>query len=242
MACPAAALRTRLSWPSQCQVCGRWPASALCADCRACFARTRERCPRCAAPRAAHAPCPCEARPPGEAVLGACASAVDYAYPWDRLIARFKFQGEPGWAATFASLMRAAPNARELLDGADWLAPVPLTPARLAERGHHPPWGLAKALVPQRPRALLADALLRQGDTPAQHRLGRQQRLRNLHGVFSAPAHRLSQLRGARVLLIDDVMTTGATLDMAAQVLLAAGARRVDALVFARTPAPHEAA
>lgn len=169
-------------------------------------------------------------------------AAVDYAYPWDRLIARFKFQGETGWASVFGELMRGAPGGAALLGAADWLVPVPLTPQRLAERGHHPPWGLARALAPRGPRAGLSDALVRLGEAPAQHRLGRQQRLHNLRGLFAVPPARLAALRGARLLLIDDVMTTGATLDAAAAALRAAGAGRVDALVFARTPAPHEPA
>ena len=175
-----------------------------------------------------------------EPVLTACAVAVDYAYPWDRLIARFKFQGEPGWAQPFAGLMLDAPGATDLLDSADWIAPVPLTPARLAERGHHPPWELAKALARLHPRPALADALTRLSDGPAQHRLARQERLRNLRGAFAVPLDGLQRLRDARVLLVDDVTTTGATLAAAAQALRAAGAARVDALVFARTPAPHE--
>jgi ComF family protein len=173
-------------------------------------------------------------------VCTACVAAVDYAYPWDRLITRFKFQGETGWARAFGDLMQAAPGADALLAEADWLLPVPLTPQRLAERGHHPPWALTQALARRGPRRSLVDGLVRLGEAPAQHRLGRQQRLHNLRGLFAAPADRLAQLRGARLLLIDDVMTTGATLDAAATALRAAGAGRVDALVFARTPAPHE--
>lgn len=230
-----------LSWPSQCHVCGQWPAWPLCEPCRQRFAPARHRCPRCAAPASDASPCPCRARA-ADPVLGACVAAVDYTFPWDRLIARFKFHGETAWARTFAGLMRAAPGAGALLDAADGIVPLPLTPGRLAERGHHPPWALARALVPRGPRALRPDALMRLSDGPAQHRLAREERLRNLRGAFAVPAEYLSRLRGARLLLVDDVVTTGATLDAAAQALLAAGAARVDALVFARTPAPHERA
>ncbi len=228
-----------LAWPSQCRVCGQWPAQPLCTACRQRFAPIRPRCPHCAAPVDGASPCPCLAQT-AEPALIACAVAVDYAYPWDRLIARFKFQGEPGWAMPFAGLMLEAPGATALLDGADWIAPVPLTPTRLAERGHHPPWELAKALARRHSRPALADTLTRLSDGLAQHRLARQERLRNLQGAFAVPAEGLSRLRGARVLLVDDVTTTGATLAAAAQALRAAGAARVDALVFARTPAPHE--
>ncbi len=228
-----------LAWPSQCRVCGQWPARPLCTACRQRFAPVRPRCPHCAAPLDGASPCPCLTQPV-EPALTACAVGVDYAYPWDRLIARFKFQGEPGWAQPFAKLMLDAPGAIALLDGADWIAPVPLTPARLAERGHHPPWELAKAIARLHPRPLRADILTRLSDGPAQHRLARQERLRNLRGAFTAPIESLSRLRDTRVLLVDDVTTTGATLAAAAQALRAAGAARVDALVFARTPAPRE--
>ncbi len=228
-----------LAWPSQCRVCGQWPARPICTACRQRFAPIRPRCPLCAAPLEGASPCPCLAHPV-ESALAACSVAVDYAYPWDRLIARFKFQGEPGWAQPFAGLMLDAPCATTLLDGADWIAPVPLTPTRLTERGHHPPWELVKALARLHPRPALANTLVRLSDGLAQHRLARRERLRNLQGAFTVPIDGLPRLRSARVLLVDDVTTTGATLAAAAQALRAAGAARVDALVFARTPAPHE--
>lgn len=234
-------LRHALGWPSQCSVCGQWPARPVCTACRQRFAPLLARCPRCATPAIDALPCPCSLRA-GEPALDTCVAAVDYTFPWDRLIARFKFHGEPGWARPFAGLMRDAPGATALLDAADWLAPVPLTPTRLAERGHHAPWELARALARLHPCPLVTGALIRLSDSPAQHQLARQERLRNLRGLFSVPATGLPRLRGARVLLIDDVTTTGATLDACAQALRAAGAARVDAIVFARTPAPRERA
>lgn len=236
-------------WPSTCQVCGRWPATPLCTDCVARFAPAVPRCPRCGAPRAPAVPgnagvpdacAPCRARPRAAAGPETCLVAVDYRYPWDGLIARFKFQGEAGWAAPFATRLLAAPAAREAMVSADWIAPVPLTAARLAERGHHPPWELVKALHRRQPRPLCADALVRLRDGPAQHRLPRADRLNNLQGAFAVPPRRRDTLAGARVLLVDDVVTTGATLQAAALALREAGAARVDAMVFARTPGPTD--
>lgn len=172
--------------------------------------------------------------------LSACVAAVDYAYPWDTLIARFKFREEPGWAAPFARQMLSAPNAGALLAACDLVAPVPLTPKRLAERGYNQAWELVKALQrgSERPTALLAqpDALVRLIETPDQHSLNRQQRLLNLHGVFAAHPRHAPHLQGKHVLLVDDVTTTGATLQAAAHALRQAGATAVSALVFARTP------
>lgn len=230
--------------PSACHVCGSWPSQPICQACVARFATGVPRCQRCAA----HAPqgfcVACLARATEPDGPERCVVAVDYAYPWDALIAGFKFRGEAGWARPFADLMLQAEGARELLQACDTIAPIPLTPARLAERGHHVPWELAKALVrrqPTAPAVLCADALVRLSDGPLQHRLARAERLRNLAGAFAVPPQRAATLSGRRVLLIDDVTTTGATLLAAARALRAVGVAAVDTLVFARTPAPHEA-
>ncbi len=227
-------------WPSACQVCGQWPATPLCEACIARFAPPSPRCRGCAAPLTAGFCTACAAHPRAPDGPADCVVAVDYGYPWDALIARFKFRGEAGWAGPFAQLMLHAPGARDLLDGCDWVAPVPLTASRLATRGHHPPWELVKALCRGHPRPRSADALVRLSDGPPQHRLARAERLRNLAGAFAVPPQRLAAMAGARVLLVDDVTTTGATLVAAAQALHAAGVARVDALVFARTPAPGD--
>ena len=84
-----------------------------------------------------------------------------------------------------------------------------------------------------------ASLLLRLHDTQAQSGLGRAQRLRNLQGALAVDPLRASSLQGRSVLLVDDVMTTGATLQAAATALRQAGASAVSALVFARTPAPE---
>ncbi len=234
-------------WPSACHVCARWPTAPLCAACVARFASPLARCPRCAAPWAQGFCAACVSSPPPADGPGRCIVAVDYGYPWDTLIAGFKFRGQAGWAGPFADLMLRADGASALMQDCELIAPVPLTPARVASRGHHAPWELAKALArnPAAPRSaparLCADALVRLSEGPPQHRLGRAERLRNLAGAFAVPPQRATALAGLRVLLIDDVTTTGATLLAAAGALRAAGAAGVDALVFARTPAPGEA-
>lgn len=177
------------------------------------------------------------------AAVERCVAAVDYAYPWDALVARLKFRHQPGWAGPMARLMLQAPEAARLLRHCDAMVPVPLTSARLATRGYNQAWELVKALrqqaVRNRQRAapMIGEALLRIGETPDQHSLPRAERLRNLQGTFVANPPLLPSLAGSHVLLVDDVVTTGATLQAAGQALLAVGARRVSALVFARTPA-----
>jgi len=171
-----------------------------------------------------------------------CVVAVDYAYPWDGLVASFKFRDQPGWSGTMARLMLQSPEVARLLRHADLMVPIPLTASRLGSRGYNQAWELVKALsqmaVRNRQRAapILAQGLVRMAEAPDQHSLPRSERLHNLRGIFSAnPAH-LARLGGCHVLLVDDVTTTGATLEAAAQALRQAGARRVSALAFARTP------
>lgn len=167
--------------------------------------------------------------------------AVDYVFPWDDIIARFKFRNEPGWANSLASLLLAAPGAHELMQQCEVMVPIPLTRQRLATRGYNQAWELTKALLRQMAvpasaaPCALPDALRRIGQAPDQHTLPREQRLRNLRGAFEAhPAH-LARLQDRHLLLVDDVTTTGTTLNCAAQALQLAGATRVSALAFART-------
>lgn len=230
------------SLPGTCQVCRAWPSSAVCEACAGRFQDERPRCTACAAIIPVDVPlCGACLTRPAPAALHACTAAVDYAYPWDGLIARFKFRQEPGWAGPFARQMLLVPQAASLLSQCDLIAPVPLTLTRLAERGYNQAWELVKALQrrsERTPRApALADALVRLAETPDQHSLPREQRLHNLQGVFAAHPLHAGRLQGLHVLLVDDVTTTGATLQTAAQALLQAGAARVSAVVFARTPA-----
>ena len=221
--------------PSQCAVCATWPAERLCDACMAQFARPQTRCMTCALPLHGgavqcgrcilHAP-----------LLQRCVAAVDYGYPWAGVLAQFKFRGDPGWAPALARLMRSAPWAEPLLEQADVLIPVPLAKQRLSERGFNQAWELARQLQPDKAQAHL---LLRVRAGEDQHVLGRSARLRNLHGAFVIDPLRRAELEAKRVLLIDDVMTTGATLHAAAAALHAAGVATVSALVLARVDDPY---
>ena len=113
------------------------------------------------------------------------------------------------------------------------MLPVPLSPERLRQRGYNQALLLARALGHPQVHARM---LLRVRDTEAQSHLARAERLRNLRGAFVPDPLRAAQLAGKRVLLVDDVMTTGATLHAAAAPLRDAGALQVCALVLARTP------
>ncbi|MDP1684876.1 ComF family protein [Hydrogenophaga sp.] len=231
------------SLPATCQVCAAWPAQPVCEACIQRYAQPRARCRSCASvlPGEPGLCGACLTRA-GAPAVGHCVAAVDYAYPWDGLIARFKFRSEPGWAKPFAQRLLQVPQTLPLLQTQPLVVPIPLTAVRLGERGYNQAWELVKALRTQcrrhpttPPCETLATALVRLGETPDQHSLGRDARLRNLRGVFAAHPSHAHQLSGRHVLLVDDVTTTGATLHTAAQALLQAGAARVSALVFART-------
>jgi ComF family protein len=110
--------------------------------------------------------------------------------------------------------------------------PIPLARERLAERGYNQSWLLARQLAPDQADAAL---LLRIRHTTAQRTLPRSERLSNLQGAFAVDPLRAHEVRGQRLLLVDDVMTSGASLHTAARVLLQAGATQVSAIVLART-------
>lgn len=165
---------------------------------------------------------------------------MPYAYPWSDLVARYKFGGDPAWATCLAQLMLQAPGVEHCLarlEPADRLLPLPLAAERLQSRGFNQAWELTKALAQQSGSAARADArlLLRIRNTPPQAQLKREARLRNVQGAFVVDPLRVPPLRGRRVLLIDDVMTSGASLFAAAQALREAGVASVSAMVFART-------
>ncbi|WP_369907415.1 ComF family protein [Limnohabitans sp. Hippo4] len=164
--------------------------------------------------------------------LDACWAATSYAWPWTQLVAQFKFQNDSAWARALALLMQSAPGVEDVLEQVDVILPMPLSAQRLAERGFNQALLLAKALNPHKTQAL---TLLKLRHTARQSSLKRSERLLNLAGALAVSPLRAASLRGQHVLLVDDVMTSGVSLNTAAQVLKQAGVQSVKALVFART-------
>lgn len=221
--------------PSQCTICRRWPAHRLCPDCCARWAPALPRCRRCAmAVPAGVAVCGACLRAP--APLAHCLAAVDYAYPWHTVIGDFKFRSDTGLARSLAALLLRSPQAHARLAACDALVPMPLSAQRLRERGFHQTLLLARAVARLHPVPVLALAVQRRHTAQPQHDLPRAQRLRQLHAAFELAPGQRRHIEGRRLLLLDDVMTTGASLHALARCLQRAGAAEVGALVLARTP------
>ena len=216
--------------PSQCAVCRSWPAQPLCEACVVRFAQPQARCRTCAIPVTSDIlQCgTCLLNPPP---LDACLAAVAYEFPWSRLIVEFKFRARPGWATSFATLLRSTPWVEPALEQANLLIPMPLSELRLRERGFNQALELARQLAPAKVDHRL---LLRILDTPAQSALKRDQRLRNVQDAFAVEPLHAGRLAGAKLVLIDDVMTSGASLHSAAKTLRAAGASHITGIVLAR--------
>ena len=218
--------------PARCAICHAWPSRVVCNACVTRFAQPVPRCATCAlpVPEGITRCGACLREPPP---LDACLAAVHYDWPWSDCVTQFKFGHQPGWAAELATVMRSAPWVEPALEQADRVLPMPLARERLAERGYNQALLLARHLAPRKTDATL---LLRTRHTPAQSDLTRAERLRNVRGAFAVEPMRAHELRHRRVVLVDDVMTTGASLHAAAQALRQAGVAHVTALVFARTP------
>jgi len=216
--------------PQSCLLCGDAGPEAICEPCASSLPRVgADACPRCQLASVHGQVCGrCLKRPPQWQRLLAPWS---YAFPFDAALLAAKYRH------AFAVYRWAAEDA---LDGHAWpfargatLLPVPLAPERLQARGYNQALLLARRLAGAHVRP---DLLLRTREAEAQAQLTRAQRLRNLRGAFVLEPLRAQQLAGRRVLLVDDVMTTGATLHAAAAPLREAGVAHVGALVLARTP------
>jgi ComF family protein len=228
--------------PSQCAVCHAWPSQPVCENCVAQFAQPVPRCRQCALTvlPGMHKCSACTAQTSdAPAVLDEALAAVTYAYPWSGMVVDFKFHERTGWARSFAALMRSVPWVEPALDAADWLVPMPLSSQRMQERGFNQAQLLARALEPHKVRA---DVLLRIRNTPPQSALGRRARMTSVAGAFAVDPLSYARVARKRIVLLDDVMTSGASLASAAAALRSAGAAHITALVFARTESPPHSA
>lgn len=222
----------RFVLPHRCLLCGAAGDDGLdlCRDCAAELPRNRACCARCALPLPEPAALcgQCQRRaPPWDAAW----VPFRYAWPLDRLESRFKFGADLAAGRVLSSLWLREPRPPEL---PTWLLPVPLHIGRLRTRGYNQALELAKPLAGGLGASLHADVLQRLRSTAAQTELGALARRRNVRAAFTA---RQPVAWPAHVALLDDVMTTGATLVECARVLKRAGVQRVDVWALARAPA-----
>ncbi len=230
--------------PPECLICEA-PVSAVGLFCAACFRTVTlladPVCRRCGLPFASagvagrDGVCPsCQAAPPR---FAAARAALLYDAGARRLILPFKHADRPEIAARLAPFLQRAGAA--LLDRADLLVPVPLHRRRLFARRYNQAAVLALALGRRTQRRVLVDALCRLRPTAPLGGKTAAERIAALDGVFAVRPRRAAALAGRCVLLIDDVLTSGATANACAAVLLEAGARQVDVLAAARVPDPR---
>ena len=199
----------------------------LCDACERGLPRTASACPRCALPGTSNAECgACLAHPPH---YDASCAAFIYAYPLDRLVQALKYGGQLALSSLFArALHQRVGNA----EGVDLIAPLPLHPARLQRRGFNQAAEIAKVLSRLSGIDVELDLGRRVRDTAAQTDLPLRERAANMRRAFSCTRN----LSGLCIAVVDDVMTTGTTLDEFARALKLSGAARVENWVVARTP------
>lgn len=174
---------------------------------------------------------PCGARPH---IFTAARAAWLYDEATRRLILPFKHGDRTALAGPIARQMARAGMA--LLARADVLVPVPLYGSRLRARGYNQSALLARLLAKFASRPWLPDSLRRTRATASLGELGATERRAMVAGAFAVPPRHAGSIAGRRVLLIDDVLTSGATADACALTLLAAGATSVEVLAAARVP------
>ncbi len=221
----------------------------LCLSCQAIVDQPGAVCPACwaklsflGAPmcRRCGLPFPHDVGPAAE-----CAACVADPPPWERaravfayddasrgLVLGFKHSDRLHGAPAFGRWLARA--GTELAAEADIVAPVPLHWLRLALRRYNQAALLARALAAASDVACIPDLLKRTRRTPSQGKLGRGERQRNVAGAFRLRERYRARIDGKRILLVDDVLTTGATARACTKALLAAGAAAVDVVTLAR--------
>lgn len=216
--------------PASCLLCGAHCGEGmLCPDCRNDLPRLGpDACPRCAEPGSGGLPCAhCQRQQPH---FDGAWAAWRYEHPVDRLVQALKYQAQLGLADLFAQTLALslAPAASQW----DALVPLPLHGHRMAERGFNQSLEIARRLGSYLNLPVQPDACLRLRATATQADLPEEKRHGNVRNAFHCPR----DMQGMRLLLVDDVLTTGATLSECARTLKLHGALRVEVAVVARTP------
>ena len=201
-----------------CEAKVEWVASPLCPRCGRVFSVREGTDHLCGA---------CQTEPP-PFTRARAAALYEEEGPTGQAIKRFKYSGRQDMLPVMHHWLQR-PQCLELVAQADLVAPVPLHPHRLKQRGFNQALLLAQAFPGVR---LERELLIRVRPTPPQSGLNPKERRENVKGAFAVP--RPEKVKGKKILLVDDVFTTGATVKECAQSLRRAGAHEVDVLTVAR--------
>ncbi len=167
-----------------------------------------------------------------------------YDFPINRILPRFKYAQQPKWQKltlevfyhALQGAIQPSGSISSALNGVDWITPVPMARAKQARRGFNQSLLLARVATDVLNAPLIADLCLKETNTRSQASLGKQARQQNLQASFCVNPKYRESLAGKRVLIVDDVTTTGATLGALQSILIDAGAEEVTALCLAATP------
>lgn len=232
-----ARLLPALAGPGSCALCALPTAGSMCSNCGEGFlGQYPRRCRSCALPLP-HDPSSadrcgrCLRHPPA---FDATVVAADYVAPVDQLVLGLKFGHNLALASLFAQLLIKS-LLREQAPLPTLLVAVPLGSQRLQERGFNQALEIARPLASALAIPVAARLLVRIRETKAQALLHPDERHKNIRGAFSLNPNLAQQVHGRHVGVVDDVMTTGETLNEIARTLKRFGAKRVTNLVFART-------
>ena len=219
-----------LLFGGSCFLCQGAAHELLCESCDADLPRLGSGlCPRCALASPLGAVCGrCLTQPPA---YDATVAALAYAFPADVLVQALKFRGELALAPFLGNLLYGCLSGKSV----NCIIPVPLSAERLRRRGYNQALEIARTVAAATGVRLAPETCRRTRDTSEQMELPLEERARNVRGAFECP--RL--VEGATVAVLDDVMTTGATLQEVAAALKRAGAARVVNWVVARTFPAH---
>jgi ComF family protein len=226
--------------PRVCIVCSQPMRSDHHLVCSACWAQLpflpKPRCDRCGHPNQGSTCAWCSLLPPYvRAARSLCWERSDTTA--QSIVHALKYGGWPAIADEMAARMVRMDWPADVLRERTALVPVPLAPTRRCERGFNQSELLAHALARRWPIPVWGNVLTRIRHTPSQTRLTPMDRLRNVSGAFRADASAIVTLRGAHIVLVDDVVTTASTLNACAAALYEGGARILSYVTFARAPA-----
>lgn len=232
---------TQLVFPRVCAACegalDDHERGVVCGRCWSRVRRLREpQCARCGHPARMRGDCPgCALLPPFvRAARSYCWVPDDTS---SAMLAALKYHGWVAVAESLGERMARLPWPPDVLAERAALLPVPLAAEKQRARGYNQAEALAGAVARAWGIPVWTDVILRTRATPSQTRLTPGERLANVHGAFSLGADAAPRIRGRHLVLVDDVLTTGATLNACATVLFEAGARTLSYLTFGRARA-----